>query len=198
MAPPLTGSSMTAIAAWSSCSSVAASRTTPKGLSAASPCLELGPGGRDEQDLFMQPRGAGPVEGQPAEQDDARLGARPDNDRSARQAGGKSLAQEARKQAAHQPMLKMQLEHDRRGVRPADGPPQGGVAWAERSVCSPQAISLSRRRRSGGAIPPATPCKDDSPRARRLFSRRDCRAHVTLRAYQGTRRVERTRLWRKT
>ncbi len=42
-----------------------------------------------------------------------------------------------------------------------------------------QAISLSRRRRGGGAIPPASPCKDDSPRARRLFSRRDCRAYVT-------------------
>ena len=68
---------------------------------------------------------------------------------------------------------------------------QACVAWAERSACSPQAIGLSRRRRSGGAIPPATPCKDDSPRARRLFSRRDCRAHVTLRAYSGTRRVER-------
>ena len=72
--------------AWSSCSSVAASRTAPNGFERRLPVSRLRPGGGDEQDLLMQPRRARPIERQPAEQDDARLGAGPDDDRGARQA----------------------------------------------------------------------------------------------------------------
>ena len=85
-------------------------RTAPKGLSAACPRPRLGPGRGDEQDLFVQPRRARPVERKPAEQDDARLRAGTDDDRGARQAGREALAQEARQQAAHEPMLEVELK----------------------------------------------------------------------------------------
>ena len=56
----------------------------------------LGPDRRDWNDLLVQPRGAGPIDGKPPHQHHARLRTKPFNGRKARQSGLKALGEEAR------------------------------------------------------------------------------------------------------
>ena len=63
----------------------------------------------------MQARRARSIEREPAEQDDARLRAGPEDDAGAREARRKALAQEARQQPPNEPMFEVEL-HDAFGV----------------------------------------------------------------------------------
>ncbi len=136
----------------------------------------LGPERRDGDDLLVQARGAWAVEGEAAEQHDAGLGAAASDDAGALQAGLEALAEEARQQAAHQPVLQVELHDvvrvgavraDRRGGRRAR---RTGAARA------PLAAAARRRprrgeRRSSKASAQAAPAKAGSAGSRRKSAR---------------------------
>ena len=73
--------------------------------------LGLGPDRGDRDDLLVQPRGAGAVDGEAPHQHDARLRAGPIDHGDAREPRLEALRQEARQQPADQPVLEMDLDH---------------------------------------------------------------------------------------
>ena len=71
----------------------------------------LGPNCRDRHDLLVKPRCAGSVQGEAAEEDDARLRTLAADDAGPMQVGLEAVGLEAREQPPHQPMLKVDLHH---------------------------------------------------------------------------------------